>query len=62
MAWNLGRRARRLGLPLAALSGLSPEAPTPELSAVELEALANLGPDQFDRWALRGWLESSEVE
>ena len=33
----------------------------PALDPLELEALVRLGPDAFDRWAVRGWLESEEV-
>jgi hypothetical protein len=28
------------------------------LEAVELEALARLGPDAFQRWSVRGWIET----
>lgn len=57
-AYNYGRRARAEGLDAAQLLPLEGWPAVLALSAPELEALAGLGPDAFERWALRGWIEA----
>jgi hypothetical protein len=55
-AYNFGQRARLSNVELA---GLLPYLNYPPLIALlpsELEALDRLGPDEFERWAVKGWL------
>ena len=61
-AYNFGARARRAGvdlslvLPLDNLPGVVP------LEPPELEALAAMGPDSFEKWTVKGWVESPQPD
>jgi hypothetical protein len=58
LAYNWGVRGRREGLQLADLEPLENYPPRLGLTVRELEALAVLGPDAWNRWAFRGWAET----
>lgn len=57
MAFNFGRHFRGRGGELSGLSPLLPQLRPLGLNAAQLDALARLGPDAFQRWAVRGWFD-----
>lgn len=56
-AFNYGARAKARGLNLDAIAPLGPYPPLLELEPSELDAVGALGPEQFHRWVVRGWVE-----
>jgi hypothetical protein len=56
-AWNFGARGRALGFTIGDLAPLGNLPPRLALTLGELEALDRLGPDAFERWSARGWVE-----
>lgn len=55
-AYNFGRRAAAAGIDLPAVVTLDGSPPALVLTPAELEAVSQLGPDQFGRWSLKGWI------
>jgi hypothetical protein len=62
VAYNHGGRLRRSGRALWRLDPTQAVAFLTELEPPEWEALLRLGPDGFERWALRGWSETPDME
>lgn len=62
MAYNWGARARAQGYDLGAIVPLGNLPPEPGLSPGEMDALGRLGPDEWQRWTVRGWSETRPPE
>jgi hypothetical protein len=59
-AYNWGARGRAAGLLPGDLEPMGSFPPRLGLSPGELDALAGLGVEHFQRWALKGWIEAPE--
>ena len=57
-AYNYGQRAREAGVPVSQLAPSDEDQRGPDLDSAELDSLIQLGPDGFDRWAIKGWIEA----
>ena len=62
LAYNWGRAAKRDGTDLGEIYPLDNFPPVRALTGRELEALARLGPDAWQKWAARGWAEFTPPE
>lgn len=62
LAYNWGARAREDGYDLGEIYPMENLPPLVGLEAGEVDALSRLGPDAFQKWATRGWVEASPRE